>query len=46
MAQILAALRNVGVEVTSQGDALPFTVAGAGAVAGGTVVIDASASSQ
>ncbi|MEV5000837.1 3-phosphoshikimate 1-carboxyvinyltransferase [Nocardioides sp. LML1-1-1.1] len=43
--QILAALRGLGVAI-DDADALPFTVRGAGAVTGGTVVIDASASSQ
>ncbi|GAA1791740.1 3-phosphoshikimate 1-carboxyvinyltransferase [Nocardioides hankookensis] len=42
--EILGALRTLGVEV--DGDALPFTVRGSGAVRGGTVVVDASASSQ
>src|SRR4051794_38842804 len=42
--EILAALRTLGVQV--DGDALPFTVAGTGSVRGGTVVVDASASSQ
>lgn len=46
MGQILAALRGLGIEVVSEHDALPFIVTGAGAIAGGTVVIDASASSQ
>ncbi len=40
----LAALRDLGVGV--EGDALPFTVRGTGAVRGGEVRIDASASSQ
>ncbi|WP_436492057.1 3-phosphoshikimate 1-carboxyvinyltransferase [Actinokineospora sp. HUAS TT18] len=44
MNTVLDALRAVGAAVT--GDALPFTVAGTGAIAGGTVTIDASASSQ
>jgi 3-phosphoshikimate 1-carboxyvinyltransferase len=45
--EVLAALRVLGVDVSDDGrDALPFTVRGAGAVRGGTVVIDASASSQ
>ena len=44
MGPILAALRTLGAEV--DGDALPFTVHGAGGVAGGSVTIDASASSQ
>jgi 3-phosphoshikimate 1-carboxyvinyltransferase len=42
--EILGALRTLGVTVV--GDALPFTVHGQGAVPGGTVVVDASASSQ
>jgi 3-phosphoshikimate 1-carboxyvinyltransferase len=42
--EVLGALRTLGIEV--EGDALPFTVRGTGAVAGGTVVVDASASSQ
>jgi 3-phosphoshikimate 1-carboxyvinyltransferase len=42
---ILTALRGLGIDV-SPGDRLPFTVRGDGSVAGGTVVIDASASSQ
>ncbi len=41
---VLEALRTLGVEI--QGDGLPFTVHGRGAVRGGTVVVDASASSQ
>ncbi|MCO6007718.1 3-phosphoshikimate 1-carboxyvinyltransferase [Actinoallomurus purpureus] len=44
MGPILAALRALGVEV--EGDALPFTVRGTGAVPGGSVTIDASGSSQ
>jgi 3-phosphoshikimate 1-carboxyvinyltransferase len=45
--EVLDALRTLGVSVDDGGrGALPFTVCGAGAVAGGTVVIDASASSQ
>lgn len=40
----LQALRDLGVRV--DGDALPFTVRGRGAVRGGEVVLDASASSQ
>jgi len=43
--EVLTALRGLGVAV-SDGDTLPFTISGAGAVPGGTVVIDASASSQ
>jgi 3-phosphoshikimate 1-carboxyvinyltransferase len=42
--EILAALRALGVDVAGEG--LPFTLHGTGSVAGGTVVIDASASSQ
>jgi 3-phosphoshikimate 1-carboxyvinyltransferase len=41
---LLDALRGVGVDV--DGDGLPFAVRGAGSVKGGTVHIDASASSQ
>jgi 3-phosphoshikimate 1-carboxyvinyltransferase len=41
---LLTALRSLGVDV--DGDRLPFRVRGTGAVAGGTVEIDASASSQ
>jgi 3-phosphoshikimate 1-carboxyvinyltransferase len=44
IAPLLYALRGLGVEI--DGDGLPFSVRGAGAVAGGTVEIDASASSQ
>lgn len=47
MAPILTALRAVGVSVENTGSpALPFTIAGRGAVPGGTVTIDASTSSQ
>ena len=42
--EVLTALRGLGVTVN--GDALPFTIIGSGSVPGGTVVIDASASSQ
>lgn len=41
---LLEALRGLGVDI--DGDGLPFAVRGAGTVAGGTVEIDASASSQ
>ncbi|MCK0438299.1 3-phosphoshikimate 1-carboxyvinyltransferase [Gordonia alkaliphila] len=41
---VLDALRALGVQI--DGDGLPFTVHGTGAVAGGPVTIDASASSQ
>jgi 3-phosphoshikimate 1-carboxyvinyltransferase len=44
IAQLLKALRALGVDV--DGDGLPFTVRGGGSVGGGTVQIDASASSQ
>jgi 3-phosphoshikimate 1-carboxyvinyltransferase len=47
MAGVLGALRGLGVEVDDDDrGALPFTVVGSGSVRGGTVVIDASASSQ
>ncbi|WP_127480668.1 3-phosphoshikimate 1-carboxyvinyltransferase [Nocardioides pantholopis] len=42
--EVLGALRTLGVDV--EGDALPFTVRGTGSVRGGTVVVDASSSSQ
>src|SRR5262249_9949360 len=42
--EMLGALRSLGVTV--DGDALPFTIHGSGSVTGGTVVIDASSSSQ
>jgi 3-phosphoshikimate 1-carboxyvinyltransferase len=44
IAPLLAGLRGLGVEI--DGDGLPFSVRGSGSVAGGTVEIDASASSQ
>jgi 3-phosphoshikimate 1-carboxyvinyltransferase len=44
IAPLLDALRRLGVDI--DGDGLPFSVRGAGSVAGGTVEIDASASSQ
>ncbi|QUR66646.1 3-phosphoshikimate 1-carboxyvinyltransferase [Mycobacterium spongiae] len=44
IAPLLDALRNLGVPIDGSG--LPFRVQGSGSVAGGTVVIDASASSQ
>src|SRR5690625_2588753 len=44
IAPLLDAMRGLGIAI--DGDTLPFTVHGAGAVAGGTVQIDASASSQ
>jgi 3-phosphoshikimate 1-carboxyvinyltransferase len=44
IAPLLDALRSLGVDI--DGDGLPFQVRGAGSVTGGTVKIDASASSQ
>lgn len=44
MSTVLDALRALGADI--DGDSLPFTVRGAGALRGGTVRIDASASSQ
>jgi 3-phosphoshikimate 1-carboxyvinyltransferase len=44
IAVLLDALRSLRVEI--DGDSLPFSVRGAGSVTGGTVEIDASASSQ
>jgi 3-phosphoshikimate 1-carboxyvinyltransferase len=44
IAVLLDALRGIGVAM--EGDGLPFSVRGTGSVAGGTVEIDASASSQ
>jgi 3-phosphoshikimate 1-carboxyvinyltransferase len=44
IAPLLDGLRGLGVRV--DGDAMPFVVQGEGAIAGGTVEIDASASSQ
>jgi 3-phosphoshikimate 1-carboxyvinyltransferase len=44
MSTVLDALRALGASV--EGDALPFTLHGKGALAGGAVTIDASASSQ
>jgi 3-phosphoshikimate 1-carboxyvinyltransferase len=47
MAAVVDALRQLGVTVDDDGrGALPFTVRGRGSVRGGTVTIDASASSQ
>jgi len=48
MGEVLGALRTIGVDVAGDdgADRLPFTVRGNGRVRGGTVVIDASASSQ
>ena len=44
IAPLLDALRELGVDI--DGDGLPFSLRGDGSVAGGTVEIDASASSQ
>ena len=44
MSTVLQALRDLGASI--DGERLPFTVHGTGALAGGTVQIDASASSQ
>jgi 3-phosphoshikimate 1-carboxyvinyltransferase len=44
IAPLLEALRGLGVDIDGEG--LPFNVRGTGSVAGGTVEIDASASSQ
>jgi 3-phosphoshikimate 1-carboxyvinyltransferase len=47
MREVLDGLRGLGVEVQDDGrGALPFTVVGTGRVCGGSVEIDASASSQ
>jgi 3-phosphoshikimate 1-carboxyvinyltransferase len=46
MAEILGALRALGVDTGAGGDRLPFTLNGAGRVPGGVVTMDASASSQ
>lgn len=45
MAGVLNALRGLGVEVVGE-DHLPFSIIGHGAVLGGSIAIDASASSQ
>ncbi|MDQ6658534.1 MAG: 3-phosphoshikimate 1-carboxyvinyltransferase [Actinomycetota bacterium] len=44
MGRVLDALRALGADV--EGDALPFVIHGTGSMPGGTVTIDASASSQ
>jgi 3-phosphoshikimate 1-carboxyvinyltransferase len=44
IAPLLDAMRGLGIAV--EGDTLPFAIKGTGSVAGGTVEIDASASSQ
>jgi 3-phosphoshikimate 1-carboxyvinyltransferase len=46
MAEVLDALRSLGVHVPDGADRLPFVVSGTGSVRGGTVVLDASGSSQ
>ena len=47
MGPVIAALRALGVRIDDEGrDGLPFVVEGGGSVRGGTVRIDASASSQ
>ena len=47
MGEVLTALRGLGVDIADDDrGTLPFTVRGAGAVRGGRVMIDASASSQ
>lgn len=46
MSAVLGALRSVGVKVGDDVDQLPFVIEGTGSVRGGTVVIDASTSSQ
>jgi 3-phosphoshikimate 1-carboxyvinyltransferase len=47
MAPILRALRELGIEVDDEGTGrMPFTIRGTGQVRGGTIEIDASASSQ
>ncbi len=47
ISEVLNALRTLGVEIDDDArGALPFAVRGTGSVTGGTVVIDASASSQ
>lgn len=47
VAQLLAGLRQVGVEISDRGrGAVPFIVHGRGRVAGGAVTLDASSSSQ
>lgn len=46
MGPVLAALRELGATIDGPSDRLPFTVHGHGALPGGNVQIDASASSQ
>jgi 3-phosphoshikimate 1-carboxyvinyltransferase len=46
MSEILTALRTLGADIDQDVDRLPFQVRGRGAIPGGIVTIDASASSQ
>ena len=46
LAPVIGALRGLGVEIDAESDSLPLTVRGRGWVMGGSVVIDASLSSQ
>lgn len=47
MGEVLTALRSLGISIEDEGrGGLPFTVRGTGSVRGGTVTLDASASSQ
>ena len=46
MGPVLDSLRALGVEVTDTNGGMPFTIRGAGRVAGGAVTLDASQSSQ
>jgi len=46
MDEMLAALRTLGADVAAPRDRLPFVINGHGRVPGGTVTLDASASSQ
>ncbi|PJJ61661.1 3-phosphoshikimate 1-carboxyvinyltransferase [Compostimonas suwonensis] len=47
MATMISSLRELGVDINDDGRAsLPFTVHGTGAIAGGSITIDASSSSQ
>ncbi|MGH3507925.1 MAG: 3-phosphoshikimate 1-carboxyvinyltransferase [Nocardioidaceae bacterium] len=46
MGAVLTALRDLGVAIPADADRLPFWLEGSGRVAGGTITLDASASSQ
>ncbi len=46
MGAVIGALRSLGVQIDASGDHLPLTVHGRRGLAGGTVTLDASASSQ